>query len=129
MRFSLRLYVFVLGAVLALSSVSLSAQDGTLPIAGSTDWYTSVGGIVAATAVIVQVLKKSLSRVVFLQDVPLWLYSVVVASALTILAENVLQTIHGGLMADLNQAVLMAAAASGLFSWFDKPKASPLSTK
>lgn len=110
--------------ILVFAAAPLFAQ-GETPTPGSTNWYSSVGGIVLATGILVQILKRALGSVTLLQDVPIWVYSVGVAVGLTWFCESVLHTLNGGLYTDINQAVLFAAAASGFYSWISGPMKSP----
>src|SRR5262245_49461084 len=85
----------------------------------------SLGGIVAATIVIVQALKGLLASVPALSRVPVSLYVVVISAGLTWFAAAVLHTIDGDLRQLVTQAVLMALASSGAVEWW-RAGAKPL---
>lgn len=106
------LFVFLLTeAVLAQGDPSPGSPE-------SWKWYTSVGGIGAATVLIVGVLKRLVGNVAWLMDVPTWVYAVVVSAGLTYLANVVWSTLPGDTWDLMMQAVIIAAGASGFRSWY-----------
>lgn len=116
MRLLLTILTFVF---IALPSIAF-AQPGPTPDAGPTspfEWYTSVAGVVAATAVLVQILKRMLANVPYANTLPVWAYSVFVSALLTYLCVNIFGTLPGPLGQAMMQAVIMAAAASGIYEW------------
>lgn len=86
-------------------------------------WYRSIAGIVAATLIAVQVLKKALGRVPVAKEVPTWIYAVLVASLATYASSyfGVLDAGEDTLLASISKAVVGAAVASGFWSWFSEP--------
>jgi len=87
-------------------------------------WYTSIAGIIIATGIIVQVCKKLLGNVAGFMAVPTWIYSALVATALTFASRyfGYLKD-EGTLLELLMAAALAAASASGFWSWFSSPTA------
>ena len=84
-----------------------------------TNWYTSIVGIVAATALIVTVLKRLLGNVAYANTVPTWIYAVIVSAGLTYLTNAVWHTLPGELWQTMMQAVGLAAMASGFYEWLN----------
>lgn len=75
---------------------------------------TTIGGIVAATMLLVQALKSALANVRYLNALPVALYAMVVAAGLTWLAHGVLGVLPGdGWQSLAVQAVLASLVASG----------------
>lgn len=82
------------------------------------EWFASVPGIIGATIFIVSMLKRGLGGVSGLNQVPTWIYAVLVSGLLTTLAHQVLHTLPGdNLFALINEVVIKAAAASGIYEW------------
>lgn len=107
--------------VLVLIPATVFAQpDMSVPVP-AFEWYSSIGGIVAATAVLVAIAKRALGNVRGLNAIPTWVYAVVISFALTVIAAVVLKTLPGVWWQDAIQAVLMAGAASGFYEWL-KPE-------
>lgn len=83
----------------------------------------SITGIIAATFVVMEVLKRIFSTNTYFGKVPAWCYSVVVAMALCFVANKVLNNsdgtpmLPGQLTPLLWRACLAAASASGFYSW------------
>jgi len=87
---------------------------------------TSLSGIVVATLIILQILKKLMAEVDGLKVVPIWVYGVTVSVGLTVFANRVLKILPGDdLLPLVWQAALLAASASGFYEWIKAPKASP----
>lgn len=85
-------------------------------------WYTSIAGIIAATLIIVEILKRALGNVSVAMQVPTWVYAVTVAALLTYASKaSGLLTDEGNVFALLMQAVMLAASASGFWSWLRQP--------
>ena len=105
--------VILVGVLLLFMPVRLFAQGPAIPM----DWYSSVGGVVAFTLVLVGILKRLLGRVSGAKDVPTWIYAVGVSALLTYLA-HLWGTLEGTLATLMMQAVLSAASASGLYEWY-----------
>lgn len=80
-------------------------------------WYTSIGGIVAATIVLVEILKRFLGNTPFIMKVPTWVYAVIIAVVLTEVAHAGFNTLPGDDLPLLMQAVMLAAVASGFREW------------
>lgn len=76
----------------------------------------SIPAILTATALIVSTLKNSLANVAWFNKVPIVAYVLVVAGALTALANLVLHTLPGSFSQLLTDAVLAALGSKGLFS-------------
>ena len=84
-----------------------------------TLWYTSRAGIIAATMLIVALLKRGLATVRYANQVPTWIYAAVVAGGLTFVLNRVLHTLPGDNIGELLwYAVMTAATAGGFHQWF-----------
>lgn len=88
-------------------------MDPNVVITNPMNYLMSVGGIVALTIGIVHIIKRDLGRVRYLQDVPTWVYAMLVSAGLTYTAHALLRTIEGDLTALIVQAALQALMASG----------------
>ena len=87
-------------------------------------WYTNVSGIVAATIVLVEIIKRYLGGVPYLKAVPTWLYSVVISCLLVTITHVWWKTLVGDDLDLYMRAIMMAATASGVkeILWnFTKP--------
>lgn len=85
-------------------------------------WYTSVAGIIAGTLILVEVLKRALGNVALVKAVPTWVYAVVVAVGLTYASRAAgLLTDQGSTLDVLMTAVMLAASASGFWTWLRNP--------
>tara|TARA_Y100000310_G_scaffold345571_1_gene466747 strand:- start:2286 stop:2597 length:312 start_codon:yes stop_codon:yes gene_type:complete len=86
----------------------------------------SMSGIIGATLIILQILKKLMAEVDGLKVVPIWVYGVAISAGLTVLASKVLNILPGdNLLSLVWQAALLAASSSGFYEWIKDPKASP----
>jgi hypothetical protein len=81
-------------------------------------WYGSVTGIVAATIVVVEILKRFFGNTAYMQRVPTWLYAIGISSALTACAHYWWQVLPGNDLDLFTQAIMLAAVASGFKEWF-----------
>lgn len=93
-------------------------------VAFDPKWYQSIGGIIAATLIIVQILKRLIGGISFFGRWPTWCYSVLVALVLTFAASyaGVLTLADNETLFDkISMAVVGAAMASGFWSWFSQP--------
>jgi len=91
------------------------------------NWYSSIAGIVALTIILVEVVKRSLGNVVWLSQVPTWLYAVLISAGLTAITHIWLGTLQGTDLDLFSQAVGSAAIASGIKEWvgnINKPLAA-----
>lgn len=79
----------------------------------------SITSIVATTILAVEFAKKCLGNVTWAKSVPTWIYSVVIAIGLTLVALKGLHSISGDLVELLWQAVTNAAMASGFYEWMN----------
>lgn len=86
-------------------------------------WYTSVVGIVAATMLLVSIVKRAFGNVAYANTVPTWVYAVGISGLLTFLTNRVWATLPGDLWQNLMQAVMMAGTASGFYEWLKSPSA------
>ena len=86
-----------------------------------TNWYTSVAGIVAATILLVGVLKRAFGNVAYVNTVPTWMYAVGISASMTALANYIWHTLPGNFWQNLMQAVMMAGSASGFYEWYNAP--------
>jgi hypothetical protein len=85
-------------------------------------WYGSIAGIIGATLIGVEILKRALGNVSVVMAVPTWVYAVALASALTYASKSAgLLQDDGNLFELLMQAVMLAASASGFWSWLRQP--------
>jgi len=90
---------------------------------------SSVGGIVIATGLGVQILKRWLRDAPWFGRIPFWALAVLIASGLTWFAHDVLHSLEGELVELMYQAALAAAGASGFYTWIRAPGKSPGSIK
>lgn len=87
-----------------------------------TQWYASIAGIVAGTLILVEVLKRAIGNVSVLKSVPTWVYSVAVAVGLTYTSRALGYLAEQGSTLDvLMSAVMLAASASGFWTWLRQP--------
>lgn len=87
-----------------------------------TQWYASVAGIVGGTLIIVEVLKRAIGNVSVLKSVPTWVYSVAVAVGLTYTSRALgLLAEQGSTLDVLMSALMLAASASGFWTWLRQP--------
>lgn len=82
-----------------------------------SDWYSTQLGIIAATGIVVSILKRLLGNVRVANAVPTWAYAVAVAGILTWLAVAVWHTLPGALWPLISQAAVSAGASSGFYEW------------
>ena len=81
-------------------------------------WYTTIAGIMTATAVGVQVAKRWLGNTDPFARIPTWLYSVAIAAALTAVSKaSGLLTDQGTWLEVMMKSVMLAASTSGFVSW------------
>lgn len=113
LRFSLLILLLVLTAAPVFAQPT--SEEPTTP----TQWYSSVAGIVVATGIAVSILKRAFAKVAVLSQVPLWLYGVIISSALTYASNQLWHSLPGDLWQLLTQAVLMAATATGFYEWLN----------
>lgn len=116
--------VFLATMSLCLFAVSVYAQGGPEPADPGTTpfaWYSSIAGIVVATTFVVSLLKRVLGGVTTLNQIPTWVYAVVVSFGLTYLCVYVFGTLPGQFWQLAWQAVYNAAIASGIYEWVARP--------
>lgn len=82
------------------------------------EWYSSIAGVVAATILLTGCLKRALARVRWLNEVPVWVYAVLLAAGLTALVNLVFHTLPGDFWVLATQAIMLAASASGFYEWW-----------
>ncbi len=81
-------------------------------------WYTSIAGIVTVAILAINVLKKLLINVDYINKIPTWILVVIVAEILTFICNRLWNTLPGDNYRDLFlQALVYAAAASGFWEW------------
>lgn len=87
-----------------------------------TWYYTTNAGIAATTLLGVEVLKRALGNVSVVMSVPTWVYSVVLAMTLTAVSKSydLLQD-EGSMLTLVLQSVMLAASASGFWTWLRSP--------
>lgn len=78
---------------------------------------TTVAGVVAATILLVQVLKPMVGAVPWLNRLPTPVYVILVAALLTMGAHDLLGVLPGDRWDLLKQAIYQAAVASGVLEW------------
>lgn len=88
---------------------------------------TTITGIVAATMLIVELLKRIFENSMYFNRIPIFVYAAVVSAILAIFANKIIYIdgqplISGNLWIVIWQAVINAATASGLYSWIKKPE-------
>ncbi len=120
-------WAIVVCACVILSSAVLLAQDagGGSEIVTAPQ-LTSVGAVVGFSIFATFVAKRALQEVPVAQSLPVWLYVIVFAVALTILANKVFHTLDGDLWVLIWQGVYNGAAASGFREWVYSGLAKPL---
>lgn len=79
---------------------------------------STIGGIVAATIILVGVAKRLLGNVSIIRKCPTWICAVIVAVALTVVARYAIGTLAGNVWQLLGQAIVAAALASGFRDWW-----------
>jgi len=87
-----------------------------------TWYYSTMAGIIATTLLGVEVLKRALGNVSVVMAVPTWIYSVILATGLTAVSKfyGLLQD-EGNMLTLVLQAVMLAASASGFWTWLRQP--------
>lgn len=120
-RFALALIAFV---VCAGASLFAQAASGVTTV--EAPQLTSVGAVVAAAIFGTAMVKRVLVNVPVAQDVPVWLYVVVLSVALTYLANQVFGTLEGSLWVLIWNGVYNGAAASGLYEWVTSGMTKPM---
>jgi hypothetical protein len=86
---------------------------------------STISGVVAATLIVVEVIKRLFKSVPIIADAPVWLIAIVVSVLLTLLANQVFQSLQGDIWALAWSAALSAASASGFHTWLRKPLEGP----
>lgn len=109
--------VLVALALLAGTVTVIAQQADPVPVDGVSQWFdlSSIAGVVGATGLAVQGLKRALRNVPLAALVPVWVYSVSVAFGLTWAAHSVFLSLHGDLIHLAIQAVMGALMASGAY--------------
>jgi len=104
-------------------------QMGILASVDLEAWsLTSITGIILITMGLVEILKRLFSRNEGFGKIPVFVYAMVIAAILATLANKVFKTedgtpfLVGAYWVVLWRAVLSAAAASGFYSWLNKPE-------
>ena len=90
----------------------------------------TISGIVAATGVIIEVLKRLIQNKApkWIQCIPVWVFAVIVSAALSLLANKVLISANGTPLLEGNtwqvmwSAAVSAAGASGFYTWLKNPE-------
>ncbi len=82
-------------------------------------------GIVAATTLVVEVLKRLLVSVKVLNRIPTWMYAIGTAIVLVLIANRVLGVLQGDMGPLMWSAALLGASASGFWTWLRQPADSP----
>lgn len=82
---------------------------------------TSTTGIVVATMFIVEILKRLLKGMTWFEKIPVFVYAVVIAVILTIVAVQ-LNALQGELYQLLWSSIIGAASASGFYTWLRNPE-------
>jgi hypothetical protein len=113
--------ILLLAASLLLISAPAWAQPEAAEPTTPLQWYTSISGIGAATIFGVSMAKRALGRIEWFNRVPTWIYAVVIAFILTVLAVVVLGTLPGNVWQLAWQTVFNAAIASGVYEWMQNP--------
>jgi hypothetical protein len=128
----MRTFLIVISSLILLFAAGVAAQtvdpSTTDPLTALTDLLalTSVTGIVTGSVFLVWIAKKKLALVPVLSSIPIWCYTVAIALGLTYLANQVLHSLAGDFVTNAKQAVLLAAAASGVREWFASGITTPL---
>ena len=107
--------------------IALAQAEGVPPetITVPFSELSTISGVVAATLIVVEVIKRSTVKVPYIQSLPVWVIAVAVSIALTVLANQVFDTLEGDTWALAWSAALSAAAASGFHTWLRKPLEGP----
>ena len=126
-----RLALMILLLVAATTGLALAAEPVTQPAAGVVETpspfveLSTITGIVIAAGIATQVIKKLVAKLPIAQEIPVWLYAVISAAVLTLVANRVIGSLQGDLWALLWKAGLAAATASGFYSWLSEPGDTP----
>jgi hypothetical protein len=104
----------------------MPTSDSNLPL--QTLNLGSISGVVAATLLAVEILKRALKRVTFFEKVPVFVYSIVLAILFGTLANKVFHTndgtplLTGEYWKVIWACAIAAAGASGFYTWLRNPE-------
>lgn len=85
-----------------------------------TTWYTTTAGIAVAAIFFVNVAKKLLINVSYVNKIPTWVFCTLVAFVLTYFANQQWHTLPGDSWLILAmQSVVSAGLASGFWEWYN----------
>lgn len=88
---------------------------------------TSITGVIAATFLFVEVLKRLFTKEAWFGKIPVFVYAIVIAEILTVLANRVLKlsdgtpVLPGTLTQAMWAALLGAASTGGFYTWLTSP--------
>ena len=125
MRMLLALFVFMLAGPLMAQDL-LPVEEGIIvPPVIDPSALGTISGIVAATLLLVEIIKRAGQNLPFIRAVRVWAIAVLVSIGLTYLSNRILGTLEGDLPTLLWTAALSAASASGIHTWLRKPTEGP----
>lgn len=125
MRMLLTLFIFMLAGP-AMAQDLLPVEGGVVvPPVIDPGALGTISGIVAATLLLVEIIKRAGQDLPFIRAVPVWVIAVLVSIGLTYLGNRILSTLEGDLPTLLWTAALSAASASGIHTWLRKPTEGP----
>lgn len=96
---------------------------------------SSISGIIVATLILVEFIKRLVGNVKWIKRVPLFVYVIVVATVLTVASNKYLKNsenkplLQGNLTQLVWESIVAAAGSSGFYTWLRKPTDSPYSSR
>lgn len=97
-----------------------------MDVAFSITQLTSVASVVGASVGLTWVVKRILWNVQWLNCIPVWVYTSVIAGGLAYIANQITGTLQGETGVVIIDSVVYGAAASGVRKWVQDGLAKPL---
>jgi len=123
MKFIIALLSLLAFPIAALATSPVAGIDPLPPVDPPQPFgeLGTVTGVVGATLVVVEAVKRLFATTPFIQKAPVWTIAIAVSAILTVLANQLFKSLEGDLPALIWQAALAAASASGFYTWLRKP--------
>ncbi len=112
------------GVTDAVEAVDNAAQETV----SAYPQLATISGIIAATMIVVEVVKRLVHDVKILKDTPTWVYAIGVSTCLCLISRYALHAIDMEIGPLLWTAAIAAASGGGFFTWLRKPTDSPKSS-